>query len=482
MLLEQNVNSPVGLRYSRWWTAYGAGGTVYLPLVMADSGHQFGSGPVSYYSVYKGYVDAELARPPGGELSARASKVGNRFSVSVTLVNRSGTTLSASNGATVHVIVYEDIKVGVTSRTVRDAVFTGISSPIADGGQASFEIGTNELTPSNWANVHVLALVDYRPGGTTGAYDMLQATFANVVSWPAADFTGDLKSDILWRHATQGDVWLWPMDGAARTADSYVRTVADPTWEIRGVADFTGDGKADLLWRNTVTGELYLWPMDGAVPQAETYVGTVDPAYDIVGTGDFDGDGQADILWRHTTLGDVWVWLMNGATPISQAPLGRVDPAYHVEGVGDLTGDFKADIVWRQAVTGEVWVWLMNGTVRLSQTWVANVPDTGYQIQAVADFDGNGKADLLWWHATRGEVWVWPMNGAAREAETWVATVPDTNYRIAATGDYNGDGRADILWHHATRGEVWLWLMNGAIRLSETWVATVPDTGYRILR
>jgi hypothetical protein len=80
---------------------------------MADSGHQFGSGPVSYYSVYKGYLDAELARPAGAELSARASRIGNRFSVSVTLVNRSGTTLSVSNGATVHVIVYEDIKVGV---------------------------------------------------------------------------------------------------------------------------------------------------------------------------------------------------------------------------------------------------------------------------------------------------------------------------------------------------------------------------------
>ena len=68
------------------------------------------------------------------------------------------------------------------------------------------------------------------------------------------DFTGDQKSDILWRHATQGDVWLWPMDGAARTAETFVRTVADTNWEIRGLADQNGDGTADLLWRNKVDG------------------------------------------------------------------------------------------------------------------------------------------------------------------------------------------------------------------------------------
>jgi len=31
----------------------------------------------------------------------------------------------------------------------------------------------------------------------------------------AGDFNGDLKGDVLWRHATRGEVWLWPMDGTA---------------------------------------------------------------------------------------------------------------------------------------------------------------------------------------------------------------------------------------------------------------------------
>ena len=314
------------------------------------------------------------------------------------------------------------------------------------------------------------------------AVDAEGTSLLDTVPWlPPADFTGDLKSDVLWRHNTHGDVWLWPMNGDVRTAETYVRTVWDTNFEIRGRGDQDGDGDPDLLWRNKVTGEIYFWRMTGTTPQDEIYVGTVDPAYDIVGTCDFDGDGKSDILWRHTTLGDVWVWLMDGATPLSQVFIDRVDPGYVVKGVGDLDANGKADIVWYGAA-GDVWVWPMNGTTRLDQVWVGTVPDTGYQIQGVADVTGDKKADLVWHHATLGEVWIWTMNGPVREAETYVAAVPDTNYQIAATGDYNGDTQADLLWRNVVNGEVWVWVMNGPVRVSETWVATVPDTGYRIIK
>jgi peptidyl-Lys metalloendopeptidase len=295
------------------------------------------------------------------------------------------------------------------------------------------------------------------------------------------DFTGDLKSDILWRHATRGEVWLWPMDGAARLSSTFVRTVSDTNFEIRGVGDQNGDGTADVLWRNKVNGQIYFWPMNGTVPQGEVYIGTVDPAYDIVGTGDFDGDGKSDILWRNLVNGDVWIWLMDGPTPLAQTYVDRVVPGYVVSGVGDLDGNGMADIVWHGAA-GDVWVWPMNGTTLLDQVWVATVPDTGYQIRGVGDFTGDGKADVVWHHATVGDVWIWTMNGSVRQAETWVGTVPDIGYEIVGTGDYDGNGKADILWHHATRGEVWVWLMDGTTRLSVSYVATVQDTGYQVIR
>ncbi len=296
------------------------------------------------------------------------------------------------------------------------------------------------------------------------------------------DFTGDLKSDVLWRHAIRGDVWLWPMNGGARTAESFVRTVGEAGWQIRGTGDQTGDGKADVLWRHAPTGMVYLWTMNGSSIQAETYVGTVDPAYDIVGTGDYNGDGKSDLLWRHLSNGELWVWLMNGTTIVSATYVTTVDPGYAVVGSGDLNGDGKADIVWRHQTAGDVWVWLMNGATPTSMTYVTTVGELGYQIVGVADHTGDGKSDILWHHSTRGEVWLWPMNGATLVSQSYVATVPDAGYRIVGNGDYNGDGKADILWHHNARGEVWVWLMNGAVWLEQHYVGSVPDVQYQIVR
>jgi len=298
------------------------------------------------------------------------------------------------------------------------------------------------------------------------------------------DFTGDLKSDILWRHATRGEVWLWPMDGAARVTETRVETVPDTGYQIVGTGDFNGDGMTDILWHHATRGEVWIWPMNGTTRLAETRVGTVpDTGYQIVGTGDFNGDGMADILWHHAMRGEVWVWLMHGTTMVSETKVATVpDVEYRIVGTGDFNGDGRADILWHHATRGEVWVWLMNGATRISETRVETVPDTGYRIVGVADYTGDGRADILWHHATRGEVWIWPMNGTTRVTETRVGTVPDTGYQIVGTGDYNGDYKADILWHHATRGEVWVWPMNGTTMMSETKVATVPDVGYQIVK
>ena len=308
------------------------------------------------------------------------------------------------------------------------------------------------------------------------------ANFRASVLRPVSDFTADQKSDILWHHATRGEVWLWPMNGPAKTAESLVRTVGDTGWEIRGLGDQTGDGRADVLWRHATTGALYLWTMNGSAVAAEAYVGTVDTAYDVAGTGDYDGDGRSDILWRHAASGQLWVWLMNGAAAHSVSYVDTVDLGYEVVGSGDLDGDRKADIVWRHAGAGDIWVWLMNGAARRSATYVATVPDPGYQVVGAADYTGDGRADILWRHSTRGEIWLWTMEGAVAVSQSYAGTVADTGYRITGTGDYDGDGRADILWHHNSRGDVWEWKMNGAAKQSESYVATVPDVGYRIVR
>jgi len=296
-----------------------------------------------------------------------------------------------------------------------------------------------------------------------------------------SDLDRDGRSDLVWRHAAGGDLWVWRMSGGVPASQTYLGTVADTGWRVYGLGDQTGDGKADLLWRHQTTGALFFWTMDGTTIVSQQYLGSVVPDFVIVGTGDYSGDGKTDVLWRHQTSGELWLWRMNGATLEAATRVATIAPAYAVVASGDVNADGKADILWRHTTNGDVWLWLMNGPVPTSQVYLGTVTDLGYQVAGLADHDRDGRSDVLWHHATSGDVWLWRLDGAAIAAITHVATVGDTDYHVAGVGDYDGDGRADVLWHHATTGAVWVWLMNGGSITSVTQVATVPDVGYQIV-
>jgi hypothetical protein len=187
VFLEQNVDFPIGSRYDRWWAAYGSGGTVYLPLVMVDSGHQISSGSKpDFKATYRALVDAELARPSQGEIEAYTRRVGSRMRVYARFVSAAGKPLSAArNDATLHALVWEDARVGVTGRIVRSAPWTGISPEVASGREFTATLETPNLASVNWNALHAVVVADYRPG-TGPAYDMLQGALAE----PAA-FTAD---------------------------------------------------------------------------------------------------------------------------------------------------------------------------------------------------------------------------------------------------------------------------------------------------
>jgi GH43 family beta-xylosidase len=85
------------------------------------------------------------------------------------------------------------------------------------------------------------------------------------------DLDGDGKSDSVWRHVgpgpATGALFLWLMEGKTIKGATYLDPIGTE-WQIQGLGDFSGDGKTDILWRNVRTGladtgYLYVWVMDG---------------------------------------------------------------------------------------------------------------------------------------------------------------------------------------------------------------------------
>lgn len=220
IVIEQDVDHPVGTRIGRWWAAYD-GSYVMLPLVMVGSGYQISNGYVDFYTTYKNMIEMEKSRPPQADVTAYYERVGNHFQVTVNVTNQSGVPLSYVNDATVHVIVYEEAKVNITQRFVRAATYASIMNTLENSGTASFNLVTEDIFPLNWDKIHVIALVDYRPLAT-GPYDTLQAAVAT----EAVGF--GVSPDNVVFMVSPGETATHPVDLTIEGAPSL-------TWEVSDV-------------------------------------------------------------------------------------------------------------------------------------------------------------------------------------------------------------------------------------------------------
>lgn len=197
VFLEHDIDHLYGDRYGRWWTAYRDGGSavgpsslVQLPLVMVDSGQQITNGVEDFESVYKGMVDASMARPAELQITASTLRDGRLVRADVEVTNQSAISLTGSiNAATVHLLVYEHVSADTTSRIVRGAASMAIEPALDPGATATFTLETGKLSGIEWSEIRCIVLIDYLPGGTEGAYDMLQAAHAPFAENPAASET-----------------------------------------------------------------------------------------------------------------------------------------------------------------------------------------------------------------------------------------------------------------------------------------------------
>ncbi len=243
-----------------------------------------------------------------------------------------------------------------------------------NGGLTS--IGSGDLDNDGrddlfWTSANDASLVGWTMSGParTGVYP-LGTNQGEVLA--VADLDGDGRADTVTRDVPSGAITLRRYSPFPSIPVSFSQTtnamptVVDFDWKVAAAADFDGDGRDDLLWRHA-SGACAMWLMDGPIVRSYETMGPVDTGWEVVAAGDFDGDRRSEIVWRNRTSGDVWMWSMNGGSVVAARSVGVVDPLWTLGSYGDFDGDGRTDLVWRRK-SGATYMWRMDGASILAAT------------------------------------------------------------------------------------------------------------------
>ena len=262
-------------------------------------------------------------------------------------------------------------------------------------------------------NVAALAGNASRTGGFSVQGASFTATQAPAAR-PGGDFDGDGRMDLLLRHAVDGFVGVWLMNGTTLRDGRLFSPgrVADTQWTIVGSADMNGDAQPDLVWQHD-DGALAVWFMNGTTQLNVVFLTpSAVPHRDwrVVSVADFNDDDHPDLLLQHRTERNLAVWLMNGTTLVDGrlvSPPRTMDPLWDAVGGGDFNRDGHTDIVLQHA-DGTLAVWLMNQTDLIDGRLLSHaLPDARWRVLGVGDLDGDGHTDLVLQHGETRQLGAW---------------------------------------------------------------------------
>jgi hypothetical protein len=272
--------------------------------------------------------------------------------------------------------------------------------------------------------------------------------------------TPDYTYDILWRNKHNNKLAVWWTDGNGRTiggaASNYQPSMNS---KVVGTADFTGDLRTDLLVHEPNTGEVSVVFMMGANAvwgkslNRRAAEGT---GWRIVATADMDGNEVPDVVWQHSS-GQLSTWLLNKALDVTGSR--ELDPGFakrRVVAFGDFNEDNMKDPDWFTPLDARE----------------LNPDSEKWQVVAAGDFNEDNMKDLVWFTPLDARVMVSFMNHAGEMSGTaTVGNAPGWIARGAA--DVNGDFHADLLWFNPSTGEAVVWFLEGTAIVGSHSLGTV---------
>jgi len=472
----------------------GTGGSGTAGAVTIDAGESLvGTGVVSAAIIDNGEIAASNAAAPG-------ASTGGTLAVAGTVSGSGGITLAAGSTLKLDGALQTGPSImfasGAAETLVLGSPGTALNNPVdglAYGDTIEFGNGMT-ISSASAVNANTIA-VNFSAGGTTGVYNLTDASFAGgltpyfstgvdsstgddyvkvgaAISAPN-DFNGDGTSDLLVTDGS-GDIVTWSIqNGTLSGSPTYFATATDG-WSYLATGNFYGYGSTAILVTDG-SGDLVDWKsQNGTMSGSPTYIGSTIDGWSYAGTGDFTGNGNTDILVKDGS-GDLAYWpITNGTLSGSPTYIGTATDGWHFLATADLHGTGTSDILVTDN-SGDIVDWFVqNGAMSGSPTYVGTATD-GWSFLGTGDFTGNGTDNLLLTDAS-GDLVYWPIkNGTLNGSPSYIGTLTD-GWSYLSTGDFYGNGTSDIAVQNTSSGAIAIWkISDGALSGSPSYVGSAID-------
>ncbi len=293
--------------------------------------------------------------------------------------------------------------------------------------------------------------------------------------FPAADFNGDGKSDLLWRNYQTNQIGVWLMNGTA--IDQIANIGSAPSdWQIVGLADLNRDGKTDIIFHNTSSGQFGVWFMNG--PTVTSMQNFNLPAnYPVLAFADFDRDGNPDVVQYDPSSGTAVISQNLGNLTFVEKSAVRISTDCVLAGVADITGDGIPEVIWRNRTSGLVGAWFVSNFQVANEVSLA-APPLNWRLRGIGHFSGKASDDLLWENTQTGQVGLWTFTGGVSFSTPVLNAAAPPGWQPFGGLNLDGSSVSDIFWLNTQDYSVGAWFLSGT-NVNEQLIGLNPGPNWR---